>query len=399
MLDHGVSMLALDTLAPGHYVLDIDFAGDSFFAAVHTTRVVDVKWPLLGVGSLAFDEGDDGPHVIRVPVTLSEPSPVPVSAKWFTFSGTALENDDYAAAGGTVTLEPGETTATFPVTIYGDDLPEDTETLGVVIRDPENADIGTAIAELRIFTDDALYRTYEDLIYGRSEAGPLMITLRIPNGTPPWPLVVSIEAASWSFVTRHATGAEFLARRGYAVATIEFTPSTIAHWPRQLDDVRAAIAWLREHAKEFDIDRDAVGVFGIGAGGQIAAHVGLRGDAQAIVDWNGPVDFHQLDGCGSLYADVATLIGCDPASCVETVKTACPTACAAKTDVPFLILQAANDCAVPFAQGTTFAGTMRGLGADVTFFAIDDDRAAQDFALRFFDAHLRGVAVKRRATR
>ena len=66
-----------------------------------------------------------------------------------------------------------------------------------------------------------------------------------------------------------------LTERGYAVASIGYRLSDTAVFPAQLDDCRAAIVEIERNADVWGIDRDRVAVVGSGAGGHLAALVGL----------------------------------------------------------------------------------------------------------------------------
>ena len=49
-----------------------------------------------------------------------------------------------------------------------------------------------------------------------------------------------------------------LAAQGFAVAAIDYRLSGEARFPAALEDVRAAIGWVREHAAEYGMDAGRV---------------------------------------------------------------------------------------------------------------------------------------------
>ena len=63
------------------------------------------------------------------------------------------------------------------------------------------------------------------------------------------------------------------------------------HWPAQLDDAAAALAWVREHAANFGISPSKLCVYGESAGAHIALALAQR-DRSVIcaIDAFGPVD-------------------------------------------------------------------------------------------------------------
>lgn len=94
------------------------------------TVKVNVPAPVLlhSVGA-GFPEGDTGSKIVQVPVRLSGPSILPVTADWTTIdgltrTGEATSGLDFVPASGTITFAPGETTKTVPVEIIGDTVKE-----------------------------------------------------------------------------------------------------------------------------------------------------------------------------------------------------------------------------------------------------------------------------------
>ncbi|MEM0978384.1 MAG: alpha/beta hydrolase [Pseudomonadota bacterium] len=92
-----------------------------------------------------------------------------------------------------------------------------------------------------------------------------------------------------------------LLEAGFAVVAVNYRYSTEAIWPAQLDDISAAIAFLRENADQFGLNPGRVALFGASAGGHLAATTGIALAADpatsvtAVVDWFGPVDFAKMD--------------------------------------------------------------------------------------------------------
>lgn len=97
-------------------------------------------------GLVTAGEGDTGPTMVDVPVSLSAPSGRTVTVEWTTVpvagASFASPPGDYTPASGVVTFAPGETTKTVPVVVNGDTLVERDEYLVVSFRNPTNARIG-----------------------------------------------------------------------------------------------------------------------------------------------------------------------------------------------------------------------------------------------------------------
>ena len=70
--------------------------------------------------------------------------------------------------------------------------------------------------------------------------------------------------------------ASLAARNGWVLVSVNYrlsTPATPVMWPTHGNDVNAAISYVLDHASDYGIDPERVGVMGHSAGGQLAAIV------------------------------------------------------------------------------------------------------------------------------
>ncbi len=101
-------------------------------------------------------------------------------------------------------------------------------------------------------------------------------------------------------------------RHGYALASINYRLSWEALFPACVQDVKAAVRWLRAHAGEYRLDAERFAAWGDSAGGYLVAMLGTTGgipelegvelgnagfssQVQAVIDWYGPIDFLTMD--------------------------------------------------------------------------------------------------------
>ena len=73
-------------------------------------------------------------------------------------------------------------------------------------------------------------------------------------------------------------------QKGYAVANINYRLSPEAAWPAQINDVKAAIKFVRANAKKYNFDPDNIILIGGSAGGNLVALAGVSGDVKALED-------------------------------------------------------------------------------------------------------------------
>jgi pectin methylesterase-like acyl-CoA thioesterase/dienelactone hydrolase len=89
-----------------------------------------------------------------------------------------------------------------------------------------------------------------------------------------------------------------LAALGYVCITPEYRLSTEALYPAAVHDIKSAIRWTRQHAKEYDIDVNRIVVAGHSAGGELAAFMGATNN------------LHQFegDGCSKKFSSIVNAV-------------------------------------------------------------------------------------------
>jgi acetyl esterase/lipase len=246
---------------------------------------------------------------------------------------------------------------------------------------------------------------FPDLTYSAlSGYRPLILDLYKPaKSAQPLPLVVYLHGGGWqSGHTRHSGAFEdwpgvlaSIAARGYVVASVEYRLSGEAAFPAAVQDVKAAIRWLRTHATELGIDKARAVVWGGSAGGQLAALVGAscgvsalepasavanqrpepgRADkpasqpqpavaaesdcVQGVVAWYGIFDFSAPRGDAEY-----RYLGCAPGKCAAaTLAAAGAISYVDSKDPPVLLIHGVNDHTVPIAQSRSYLAALRAKG-------------------------------------
>jgi acetyl esterase/lipase len=94
----------------------------------------------------------------------------------------------------------------------------------------------------------------------------------------PAPVLVYIPGGAWVFGSRTLQGHALMAhlvRRGWVCLSLEYRTSPQHRWPRQMTDVKAAIAWARANVADFGGDPGFIAAAGCSAGGHLATLAGL----------------------------------------------------------------------------------------------------------------------------
>jgi acetyl esterase/lipase len=141
-------------------------------------------------------------------------------------------------------------------------------------------------------------RSLTNVRYGSAPAGNLLDLYLPQAGLEAAPILVWSSGSGW-MADNGKEGAAAVAplflERGWAVVGVTVRSSAQATFPAQLEDVRAAIGWLREHASEQGLDAGRIAAMGNSSGGWVAVMAGLTAGVQAVVDFYGPTDFLQMD--------------------------------------------------------------------------------------------------------
>jgi acetyl esterase/lipase len=136
--------------------------------------------------------------------------------------------------------------------------------------------------------------TWTDVVYA-NPGEALKTDILAPRASGPRPLVVYVTGGGFMAAVKenNLDSRGFLAEAGFVVASIQYrTAATGATYADSVQDVKAAVRFLRANAAEYGIDPGHVGLWGESAGGYLVSMAALTaGDAvQAVVDKFGGSD-------------------------------------------------------------------------------------------------------------
>ncbi|MGI9244280.1 MAG: putative Ig domain-containing protein, partial [Verrucomicrobiales bacterium] len=112
---------------------------------------------LVRVTSQTVVEGDTGTHDVALRVTLAPVTDETVTVRLRTEPGAtnpATPGEDFIPVNTLVTFAPGVTSQTVNVTILTDTVPEENETIDIILSDPTNAIISSTPASIVIRNDE-----------------------------------------------------------------------------------------------------------------------------------------------------------------------------------------------------------------------------------------------------
>ncbi|WP_199255383.1 alpha/beta hydrolase [Mycolicibacterium mengxianglii] len=147
-----------------------------------------------------------------------------------------------------------------------------------------------------------LYRS--NVAYGSARGQVLDVWRRKDLPPGPAPVLVFLPGGGWVHGSRilqgYALMAE-LARQGWVCLSVDYRVAPQHRWPRHIQDVKAAVAWAREHAASVGGDPNFVAVAGCSAGGHLAALAGLTAGAPEFEDELAPGADTSVDAVVGIY--------------------------------------------------------------------------------------------------
>ena len=161
---YGVNAHSYEVLGTG------TFLENSGWTNVATVEVLDDDVAGFSIADASADEADGS---LQFTVTLPG-STFETSVDWATKEDAAgddpaTEGKDYAAASGTLTFAPGDTSKTFTVTLNDDDVKEKNETFTIQLANPVNATLTDATAIGTIDDDDLSQAVFITLDAGTAD--------------------------------------------------------------------------------------------------------------------------------------------------------------------------------------------------------------------------------------
>ena len=234
-----------------------------------------------------------------------------------------------------------------------------------------------------------------DIVYAQqSEAQKLDLYLPAGNDDTLRPALVVVHGGGWrsgdkqrgqwrSIPARYAS-------EGYVAISVNYRLTGEAPWPAQVEDVKAAVRWLRGHAIEYRVDPERIGAYGNSAGahlvsllGLVKAADGLEGNGphqeqsslvQAVCASATPTDFLNWGGPGRLPQRLASTFLAGPEGELEDrAKQASPITYVRGDSPPFLLIHGTADQTVPIQQSNRFAEALRDSGAEEVRYMIFDN--------------------------
>lgn len=214
-----------------------------------------------------------------------------------------------------------------------------------------------------------------------------------PASTPPaagHPVVIVVHGGGWISGDKWTLEgySRYLARNGFVAVTINYRLAPAHKFPCQVDDLRQAMLWTKENAKQLSVDLSRLGVFGYSAGGHLSTLVASLADEpievraaashwpesdsrwqklpaiQAVCAGGPPCDFRSLPIDNTA---LAYFLGGSRREKPDIYVAASPTTHVSASDPVTQIIHGESDLIVPIASSRRFHQAQVAAGIDSRF--------------------------------
>ncbi len=243
-----------------------------------------------------------------------------------------------------------------------------------------------------------LKRRYLDIPYAHLSSSQKLDIYLPDEGEGPFPAILSIHGGAFMGCDKsdvHVLPMLEGLNRGYAVVALNYRLSWEATFPALVQDVKAAVRWVRGNADLYYLDPRRIAAWGGSAGGYLSTMLGVSAgiseledlrlgypdqasNVQVVVDWFGPTDFLKMDeqltanGLAPMEgmehsaenSPESWLLGCKITEVPERVQAANPETYIREDAAPFLIQHGVADPVVPVQQSIGLAENLKRVCGD-----------------------------------
>ena len=223
----------------------------------------------------------------------------------------------------------------------------------------------------------------KDLEYSRAGGESLRLDACVPDGPGPFPAVILVHGGGWSSGDK-TSGVDPLfapfSKSGLGWFSLNYRLAPRHRYPAAVEDVEAAIRWVKEHAKEFNVDPLRLALLGESAGGQLVVMAVVRARSgtrvEAVIPFYAPVDLESdTERRGGLSLSLRDLFGRSyevNGEAAQLLREASPINYVTSDLPPFLLVHGTADMSVPYSQSVQLQAKLRSAGVACDLITIDD---------------------------
>ena len=256
-------------------------------------------------------------------------------------------------------------------------------------------------------------KSFSDVEFSHPSGNSLQFDAQVPDGKGPFPAAIIVHGGAWVTGDRRRSVEplfRLLTNSGIAWFSISYRLADIgdqrslatlaastATLDSAVDDVKSAVAFLRTHASDYNLDRNRIALIGESAGAQLAAMAALKSPAsqgvQAVVAFYCPSNLVTLAQTLSLIPDsIRQAVKGTPLEqmLMARMRELSPITWVEPGAPPFLLIHGTADSLVPFQQSVDFCSALSASGSACELFPVE----GAGHGLRWWEGNNRLSAYK-----
>jgi acetyl esterase len=227
------------------------------------------------------------------------------------------------------------------------------------------------------------YTVVRDVEFSRPAGVSIKLDAHVPPGKGPFPTVILVHGGGWTAGSKTAAFVqplfEPLTQGGFAWFTIDYRLAPQYPYTAQVEDVEAAVRFVKANARQYKADPRRIALMGESAGGHLVNLVGVRNDVgvAAVVCFYGPIDMVQwakvLEGkpLTKSIQGVFQIQELDAAGLAK-IRASSPAVYLSHKTPPFLFIHGTKDEAVPYSQALLALELFKKAGVPSELITVDD---------------------------
>jgi acetyl esterase/lipase len=220
-------------------------------------------------------------------------------------------------------------------------------------------------------------RVESNIVFGKGGDVDLLLDVYQPPAgvTPKRMAIIHLFGGGFSSGNKNAgyivNDIRALGRLGYTNVSANYRLQTVAQWPAQIHDTKAAIRWVRANAAKIGIDADKIAIAGYSAGGLLSL---------LAAGTNGMAEFEGTGGNSGVSSNVQASIGVYPLASTQTARAlfpaslseeertkamlaASPATYIRKEFAPTIFIHGTADTTVPMSSSIDFFNKLHAAGS------------------------------------
>lgn len=216
----------------------------------------------------------------------------------------------------------------------------------------------------------------KDIEFAKPGGFSLTLDAYVPDGAGPFPTVIIVHGGGFARGDKQTYVPplfEPLSQAGFAWFTINYRMHPQFKFPAPIEDIEAAIRFVKAHAKEYKVDLSRVVLMGESAGGALVSFVGAQNKSAiklaAVVPFYGVHDWQQRaeeEAAGkvgpSIWREFFSVPAGNSPEAIKRMKEVSAASYIKKGLPPFLLIHGTEDTQVYYQQSVVMQQRMKKAG-------------------------------------